>query len=160
MSDALLHTTIESPVGELLLVGDGERLFGLHMQAGRRPGHVPPDSKAASEPFGAAREQLGEYFAGERTEFDLPLAPVGTPFQEEVWSALREIPYGQTASYGELAERIGRASASRAVGMANGRNPISIVVPCHRVIGASGALTGYAGGVERKRFLLELERGN
>jgi methylated-DNA-[protein]-cysteine S-methyltransferase len=159
MSDALLHTTIESPVGELLLVGDGERLLGLHMQAGRRPGHVPPDSRAASEPFAAAREQLGEYFAGERTEFDLPLAPVGTAFQQEVWSALREIPYAQTASYGELAEGIGRPGASRAVGMANGRNPISIVVPCHRVIGASGDLTGYAGGVERKRFLLELERG-
>ena len=159
MSETVLHTTIESPVGDLLLIGDGERLLGLHMQEGRRPGHVPPDAKAASEPFAATREQLSQYFAGERTDFDLPLAPVGTPFQEGVWRALREIPYGETASYGELAERIGRPSASRAVGMANGRNPISIVVPCHRVIGASGELTGYAGGVERKRFLLELERG-
>jgi methylated-DNA-[protein]-cysteine S-methyltransferase len=159
MSETVLHTTIESPVGDLLLIGDGERLLGLHMQEGRRPGHAPPDAKTASEPFAATREQLGEYFAGERTDFDLPLAPVGTPFQEEVWGALREIPYGETASYGELAERIGRPSASRAVGMANGRNPISIVVPCHRVIGASGELTGYAGGVERKRFLLELESG-
>ena len=160
MSETLLHTTIESPVGDLLLIGDGETLLGLHMQEGRRPGHVPPDAKTASEPFAAARDQLDEYFAGERTNFDLPLAPVGTPFQEEVWGALREIPYGETASYGELAERIGRPSASRAVGMANGGNPISIVVPCHRVIGASGELTGYAGGVERKRFLLDLERGS
>ena len=159
MSEARVHTTIESPVGDLLLIGDGERLRGLHMQAGRRPGYVPASSQTAREPFAAAREQLGEYFAGERTDFDLPLAPVGTPFQEDVWSALREIPYGRTASYGELAEWIGRPSASRAVGMANGRNPISIVVPCHRVIGASGDLTGYAGGIERKRFLLELERG-
>ncbi len=159
MSEVRVHTTIESPVGDLLLIGDGERLLGLHMQAGRRPGHVPPDSKTASEPFAAAREQLGEYFAGERTDFELPLAPVGTPFQEEVWSALREIPYGETASYGELAERIGRPSAARAVGMANGRNPISIIVPCHRVIGATGELTGYAGGVERKRLLLDLEGG-
>ena len=159
VSEVLVHTTIESPVGDLMLIGDRERLLGLHMQAGRRPGHVPADSQTASEPFAAAREQLGEYFAGERTDFDLPLAPLGTPFQEEVWSALRGIPYGETASYGELAERIGRPSGSRAVGMANGRNPISIVVPCHRVIGATGELTGYAGGVERKRFLLELERG-
>ena len=104
------------------------------------------------------REQLGRYFAGERDRFDLPLAPHGTAFQQRVWQALTEIPYGRTASYRELAERIGRPTAARALGMANGRNPISIVVPCQRVIGADGQLTGYAGGVDRKRFLLELER--
>ncbi len=157
MSDVLIHTTIPSPVGDLLLIGDGERLRGLHMQTGRRPGSVPAGSRTADEPFAEVREQLAEYFTGERVEFDLPLAPLGTPFQERVWGALTEIPYGRTASYREIAERIGRPSASRAVGAANGRNPISIIVPCHRVIGAGGELTGYAGGVERKRFLLELE---
>jgi methylated-DNA-[protein]-cysteine S-methyltransferase len=157
--ETLYHATIASPVGDLLLISDGERLRGLHMQDGRRPRHVEPDWLGAVEPFAGAREQLGEYFAGERTEFDLPLAPEGTPFQERVWRALRAIPYGQTASYGDLADRIGQPTASRAVGLANGRNPISIIVPCHRVIGASGKLTGYAGGIERKRFLLELEAG-
>ena len=160
MSDALLHTTIESPVGELLLVGDGERLLGLHMQAGRRPGHVPPDSKATSEPFAAAREQLGEYFAGERTEFDLPLAATGTEFERSVWAELERIPYGQTTSYGEIARRIGRPDRARAVGAANGRNPISIVVPCHRVIGADGSLTGYGWGNDRKAWLLDRERNS
>ena len=157
MTQTLLHNTMESPVGDLLLVGDERRLRGLYMQAGRRPATVGPAWKRADEPFAAAREQLGEYFAGERTEFDLPLAPDGTPFQAQVWEALTRIPYGRTASYGEIARGIGHPSASRAVGMANGRNPISILVPCHRVIGTDGKLTGYAGGVERKRFLLELE---
>ena len=153
------YETFASPVGDLLLVGDGAHLHGLYMQEGRKPMRVGAGWRRAREPFAALREQLQQYFAGERTDFDLPLAPVGTPFQEEVWRALREIPYGETASYGELAARIGRPSAARAVGMANGSNPISIVLPCHRVIGASGNLTGYAGGVERKRFLLDLERG-
>jgi methylated-DNA-[protein]-cysteine S-methyltransferase len=157
MTQTLLHNTMESPVGELLLVGDERRLRGLYMQAGRRPATVGAAWKSANEPFAAAREQLGEYFAGERTEFDLHLAPDGTPFQAQVWEALTRIPYGRTASYGEIARGIGHPSASRAVGMANGRNPISIIVPCHRVIGTDGKLTGYAGGVERKRFLLELE---
>ena len=106
----------------------------------------------------AAAEQLASYFAGERTDFDLPLDPVGTPFQQEVWAALRQIPYGETASYGEIAGRLGRTgNGARAVGVANGRNPIPVIVPCHRVVGASGAMTGYAGGMERKRTLLELE---
>jgi methylated-DNA-[protein]-cysteine S-methyltransferase len=105
-----------------------------------------------------ARAQLSAYFAGERTTFDLPLAPVGTPFQQRVWGELRRIPYAETVSYGELANRLGSPGASRAVGLANGRNPIAIVVPCHRVIGADGTLTGYAGGLERKRALLDLER--
>ncbi len=101
--------------------------------------------------------QLDEYFAGDRREFDLPLVPLGSEFQRRVWDGLLEIPYGETISYGELAREIGRPAAARAVGMANGQNPISIVIPCHRVIGADGALTGYAGGVERKRLLLEHE---
>lgn len=157
MTNALLQTTIESPVGELLLVGDERRLHGLYMQGGPHPARVAPGWKRADEPFGTVRDQLGEYFAGERTGFDLPLAPLGTPFQQQVWKALRRIPYGRTASYGDIARGIGHPSASRAVGLANGRNPISIIVPCHRVIGTDGRLTGYAGGVERKRFLLELE---
>jgi methylated-DNA-[protein]-cysteine S-methyltransferase len=153
-----VHTTIASPVGELLLTSDGERLTGLHMQSGRRPGLARADSRRADEPFAEVREQLGQYFAGEREVFDLPLAPDGAPFQQRVWHALTRIPYGRTATYGELAARVRRPTAARAVGMANGRNPISIVVPCHRVIGANGRITGYAGGVDRKRFLLELER--
>ena len=155
MTETMLHTTIESPVGDLLLLGDEERLHGLCMQEGRRP--AAPDWTSAREPFAAARDQLAEYFGGERTEFDLPLARLGTQFQEQVWDALRRIPYGRTASYGEIARGIGHRTASRAVGMANGSNPISIIVPCHRVIGTDGKLTGYAGGLERKRFLLELE---
>ncbi len=105
------------------------------------------------------RAQLEEYFAGERTSFDIPLAPEGAPFEREVWRALEEIPYGETVSYGEIARRVGQPTAARAVGTANGRNPIAVIVPCHRVIGADGSLTGYGGGLERKRLLLELERG-
>jgi methylated-DNA-[protein]-cysteine S-methyltransferase len=154
-----LYTRISSAVGELLLVGDELWLREVHM-ADRRGGPAgTSDWRRADEPFAAAREQLAEYFAGERRDFDLPLAPEGTPFQQRVWSALRDIPYGETRSYGELAEQIGRPGAARAVGLANGRNPISIVVPCHRVIGSDGSLTGYGGGVERKRQLLELEAG-
>jgi len=128
------------------------------MQAGRAALAVPSGWRPASEPFEDARTQLAEYFAGRRRRFELPLAMDGTPFQRRVWQALREIPYGRTTSYGELAHRIGRSpSASRAVGMANGRNPIAVVVPCHRVVGADGSLTGFGGGLERKRLLLELE---
>jgi methylated-DNA-[protein]-cysteine S-methyltransferase len=153
----ILYQALQSPLGELLLVGDEERLRGLHFQQGRRPIGVDASWKRAEEPFARARTQLGEYFAGERVEFDLSAAGAGTPFQRRVWAALARIPYGETISYGELARRVGRPGAARAVGMANGRNPISIVVPCHRVIGADGGLTGYGGGVQRKRFLLELE---
>ena len=106
-----------------------------------------------------AAGQLGEYFAGERRTFDLPLAPEGTDFQRRVWAQLRAIPYGSTSTYGEVARAIGATNGFRAVGLANGRNPIAIIVPCHRVIGADGSLTGYAGGMERKRFLLDLEAG-
>jgi methylated-DNA-[protein]-cysteine S-methyltransferase len=153
-----VHTVIDSPVGPLTLVAVDGALDGCYMDAQR---HRPTDAIFGDpdpEPFGLAAEQLGEYFAGDRQEFDLPLAVAGTSFQQRVWAALREIPYGETESYGELAARIGSPGASRAVGLANGRNPIGIIVPCHRVIGASGSLTGYGGGIERKRQLLDMER--
>jgi methylated-DNA-[protein]-cysteine S-methyltransferase len=158
-TEPLLHTTIESPIGDLLLLGDGDALRGVYMQAGRKPVRVADAWQAADEPFAQARSQLEQYFAGERTSFDLPLAAEGSEFERRVWRALEDIPFGETQSYGEVAERIGAPGAARAVGLANGRNPISIVVPCHRVIGANGTLTGYGGGLERKRFLLELEQG-
>jgi len=145
-------TTIDSPVGPLTVqVNDA----GAVISALFGEPELPTEPSAASD---AAAEQFREYFAGERTSFDLDLALVGTPFQQRVWSALREIPFGDTASYGELAARIGQPTASRAVGLANGRNPIAIVVPCHRVIGAAGRLIGYAGGLDRKRWLLDHER--
>lgn len=150
-------TTVPSPIGDLLLAGDDTALTGLYM--GVHPGG--PDATAGwrrdAAPFATVTEQLEAYFDGQRTDFDLPLAPRGTDFQLRVWAALREIPYGQTWSYGALAARLGNPNASRAVGLANGRNPISIVVPCHRVIGADGRLVGYGGGLERKRVLLDLE---
>ena len=154
------YATYESPVGPLLLLGDGRAVRGLYMQDGRRPG--APDAAAPAVAGGLldrVRDQLDEYFAGARTTFDVPLAAGGTPFQQRVWAELARIPYGRTVTYGELASRIGSPGAARAVGAANGLNPISIVVPCHRVIGSTGTLTGYAGGVERKRFLLDLEAG-
>ena len=147
-------TTVDSPVGPLLLTSDSTALTRL-LFGGR------PDPTWSTEPcpvLDRAVTQLAEYFRGERTDFDLPLAPAGTPFQLAVWQALRDIPYGETINYGELATRVGNVRASRAVGLANGRNPISIVVPCHRVIGANGSLTGYGGGLDRKRLLLDLER--
>jgi methylated-DNA-[protein]-cysteine S-methyltransferase len=155
----LLYTLEESPIGELLLLGDGHTLHGLYMQGGRRPKPIAEEWERSSEPFAAVSAQLHEYFAGERTAFELPLAMTGTPFERRVWDALTCIPYGETLSYGELARQIGQPSAARAVGLANGRNPISVIVPCHRVIGANGTLTGYGGGLERKRILLELEQG-
>ena len=147
-------TTTDSPVGPLLLTSDGRALTRVLFDA-------DPDPDWSAQPcdlLDRAVEQLREYFAGERTEFDLPLAPDGTPFQRRVWEALRTIPYAETISYRQLATRVGNPSASRAVGLANGRNPISLVVPCHRVIGADGSLTGYGGGLDRKRTLLDLER--
>jgi len=153
----LLHTTIKSPIGELLLVGDGNALRGLHMQEGRKPAKVAPGWERQPDAFTEVRTQVSEYFAGQRTTFELPLEPIGTLFQLQVWQALQEIPYGETVSYAELARRIGRPSAPRAVGAANGSNPLSIIVPCHRLIGTNGSPTGYAGGMERKRLLLDLE---
>jgi methylated-DNA-[protein]-cysteine S-methyltransferase len=153
----LLYTTIESPIGELLLLGDGEALHGLHMQEGRKPIELNPDWRREPAAFEPVIEQLREYFAGRRTTFDVDLVMHGAPFQRRVWRALQDIEYGETISYGELARRIDQPTAARAVGMANGCNPISVIVPCHRVIGANGSLTGYGGGVERKRLLLDLE---
>lgn len=156
------HTAIDSPVGRLTLVATDGVLSGLYMDLQRhRPadetfGAFVPDSRTS--PFGEAADQLAAYFAGERTEFDMPLTLHGTAFQQRVWTALREIPYGETISYGELATEIGNPAASRAVGLANGRNPIGVIVPCHRVVGSTGDLTGYGGGIERKRFLLAFER--
>jgi methylated-DNA-[protein]-cysteine S-methyltransferase len=149
-----LYDTIDTPIGELLLASDGDALAAVHMNG--TPGR---DWRRDPAAVGEPAEQLQAYFAGELREFDLQLAPHGTPFQREVWSALRDIPYGSTISYAELAVAVGRPHAARAVGAANGRNPIAVVIPCHRVIGASGALTGYGGGLGRKRLLLDLEAG-
>jgi len=152
------HTIVGSPLGPITLVADGDALACLYLDVQRYPDDVGDTDAGDSVVLKEAERQLAEYFAGERTEFDLPLAAAGTPFQRRVWSALCDIPYGETISYGELARRIGQPTASRAVGLANGRNPISIVVPCHRVIGSSGKLIGYGGGLDRKQTLLELER--
>jgi methylated-DNA-[protein]-cysteine S-methyltransferase len=151
------YTTITSPIGDLLVLSDGIALRGLSMQGGPHPRALDPEWKHDDEPFDQVIAQIEEYFDAKRTTFELPLVLEGTPFQQRVWAALRAIPYGTTISYGELAARIGRPRASRAVGLANGRNPISVIVPCHRVIGADGSLTGYGGGLERKRLLLGLE---
>jgi methylated-DNA-[protein]-cysteine S-methyltransferase len=152
------YSTMASPVGELLLVGDGNALTGLYMEVQKHGRRVTPELVRDDAAFTDARTQLAAYFAGELHAFSLLLAPRGTPFQRRVWQALGEIPYGTTESYGALAARIDRPGAARAVGLANGRNPIGIIVPCHRVIGANGSLTGYGGGLERKRWLLDHER--
>ena len=154
------HTVMDSPVGPLTLVATGGALSGLYMEQQRyRPGEETFGERDDSL-FAEAVEQLAEYFAGDRSEFDLPLALSGTAFQRTVWSALREIPYGETVSYGEIAMRIGRPTAARAVGLANGKNPVGIIVPCHRVVGSTGDLTGYGGGLDRKRHLLDFERAH
>ena len=152
------HALQDSPVGVLTLVtDDGRSVSGLYFAEGRhRPGQERFGTRHDAV-LPALREQLAEYWSGRLTEFDVELNPVGTAFQQQVWRALREVPYASTCSYGDLARQIGRPSAVRAVGAANGRNPLCIVLPCHRVIGAGGALTGYAGGIERKRALLDLE---
>lgn len=155
--DPLAYTTVPSPLGDLLLIGDEFRLSGLYMSTAHWGKAVGDDWIQDKSPFQDAVRQLDAYFAGDLKSFDLPLDLRGTPFQLKVWQALQEIPYGQTISYGELARRVGNPKASRAVGLANGKNPVSIIVPCHRVIGASGSLTGYGGGIERKRWLLDLE---
>ena len=149
------YTTIDSPIGELLLAGDEEGLRRVSMS----PFSVASDWTRDDEFFGDACGQLEQYFRGERREFDLPLKLDGNSFELSVWDALREIPYGETTSYGKVARSLGHPDAPRAVGAANGRNPVAIIVPCHRVIGANGSLTGYGGGLERKRFLLDLEAG-
>ena len=153
----VLYTTVAGPLGELLLAGDGRALQRLAFpSAGGRP-PVGAGWRHAEEPFADARRQLGEYFAGERTEFELTLDLQGSDFDRRVWAELGRIPYGRTAAYGDVARAIGAPGEARAVGAANARNPLAIVVPCHRVIGADGSLTGYGGGLDRKRALLELE---
>jgi methylated-DNA-[protein]-cysteine S-methyltransferase len=152
---------LQTPIGELTLTASGTALTGVYFPTSR---HGPP---SVAKPgwvedgegliLGRARQQLAEYFAGKRTTFDLPLAAEGTEFERSVWDALRTIPYGATTSYGEIARRLGDARNARAVGTANGKNPIPIIVPCHRVIGANGDLTGFGGGIDRKRWLLEHE---
>jgi methylated-DNA-[protein]-cysteine S-methyltransferase len=158
LSRRLAYTTIPSPLDDLLLVGDDEGLAGLYTVEHRGGPAVGPSWVRDPAPFVEARAQLEAYFAGELEEFDLRLAPRGTPWQLRVWEALRAIPYAATASYSEIAARVCTPAAARAVGHANGRNPLSVVVPCHRVVGADGRLTGYGGGLERKRWLLDHER--
>jgi len=152
------HTVVDSPIGPITLAAGDGVLAGLYLEQSR----YPPTPELLGDPdpgaFAEVADQLAQYFDGRRAEFDLPLALVGTPFQQRVWAALREIPFGEVISYRELAERIGQPTASRAVGLANGRNPISIIVPCHRVVGSSGGLTGYGGGLHRKRHLIDFER--
>lgn len=153
----MTYAILDSPLGPLTLVAQDDAVAGIYMTEHR---HMPPvsgdrDDKALP----SLREQLTAYFARELKDFDVRLAVTGTPFQQRVWAALAEIPYGETWSYGQLAEHIGSPRAVRAVGLANGKNPVSIVVPCHRVVGSDGSLTGYGGGLERKQLLLALERG-
>lgn len=153
------HTVTDSPYGPLTLVAEDGVLCGLYMTGQR---HRPPQEtfgERDDRPFGEAIDQLEVYFAGELKEFTLELRLSGTPFQRGVWEQLRRIPYGETRSYGQLADALGSPTASRAVGLANGRNPIGIIVPCHRVVGADGGLTGYGGGLDRKQRLLDFESG-
>ncbi|CAL9603059.1 methylated-DNA--[protein]-cysteine S-methyltransferase [Streptomyces sp. enrichment culture] len=153
------HTVIDSPYGPLTLVADDGVLCGLYMTDQR---HRPAEETFGPRddtPFGEAQEQLEAYFRGELKEFTVRLRLHGTEFQRRVWQQLARIPYGETRTYGQLADALGNPAASRAVGLANGKNPVGIIVPCHRVVGADGGLTGYGGGLERKQRLLDLERG-
>jgi len=149
--------TIDSPIGELMLTADDVGLTGLYTKPAKYGPKIDRSWRRDDGRLAPVREQLDAYFAGALTEFDLDLAPEGTAFQMRVWRALCDIRLGETVSYGALARRLGNPNASRAVGLANGQNPISIIVPCHRVIGADGSLTGYGGGLPRKRFLLQHE---
>jgi methylated-DNA-[protein]-cysteine S-methyltransferase len=153
----LCCTQIDSPVGPLLLAGDDAGLREIRFVAGRRPQSPDPTWQPDAKPFAEAIRQLRSYFAGERKDFDLPLILEGTDFQLSVWHNLRKIPYGETISYLQLAEKIGNPKAVRAVGLANGANPIPIIIPCHRVIGSNGSLTGFGGGLPAKQKLLALE---
>ena len=153
------HTIVDSPLGPLTLVATDGVLSALYMDAQR---YLPDEAtfgERRDTGFEEATRQLAEYFTGERTTFTIPLAPQGTPFQRRVWDGLARIPYGETKTYGQLATEISERHMTRAVGSATGRNPIGIIVPCHRLVGADGSLTGYAGGLERKRYLLDLEQG-
>ncbi len=155
--NTILTTTVDSPIGPLTLTAADGLLTGMHMHEQRHAPAAAPEWRRDDAWFTQVTGQLKAYFAGELTRFDLPMRLCGTEFQRQVWSGLQAIPYGETISYGELARRVGNPGASRAVGLANGRNPIAIVVPCHRVIGSNGQLTGYGGGIDRKVWLLEHE---
>jgi methylated-DNA-[protein]-cysteine S-methyltransferase len=148
---------MDTPIGNVLLAGSSHALTRVHFQSGPRPLRPLAAWRRDAAPFATALQQLREYFNGERRSFELPLSPHGTAFQLGVWRALCTIPYGQTTSYGELARQLGLRNGARAVGLANGANPLPIIVPCHRVIGADGSLTGFGGGLETKRALLALE---
>ena len=148
----MIRSVMQSPVGALTVCSDGGAIIGI------RFGNLGDDEPDAV--ISEAIRQLGEYFDGKRKSFELPLKPCGTPFQKSVWRALSDIPYGETRAYGDIAKSVGNEKACRAVGMANNKNPIAIVIPCHRVIGADGSLTGYAAGTDIKKFLLELENNN
>jgi len=155
---SVLFTTVDSPIGPLTLMARDGNLTHLVMQDQAHATTAPAGSTRDDDAFTGVAAQLDEYFAGERTTFDVPMRLDGTDFQRRVWTELCGIPYGETISYGELARRVGNPKASRAVGLANGRNPIAVIVPCHRVIAADGSLGGYGGGTDRKVHLLELER--
>lgn len=153
------YTLMDSPLQTLIIGSDGEHIVRLFMDGQKYASRLDHHWKRDDALLADAVSQLGAYFAGELTRFDLPLKPAGTAFQQQVWQALTDIPYGKTASYGEIANRLNKPKAVRAVGAANGRNPIGIIIPCHRVVGANGSLTGYAGGIERKQWLLRHEQG-
>jgi methylated-DNA-[protein]-cysteine S-methyltransferase len=155
--ETVWYDFLPTPIGKLLLAADVEGLRDVWFETGKHKKEPDPQWQRNDAKVAFAAKQLNEYFAGERQDFDLPLHPIGTPFQIDVWHALANIPYGMTISYGELARRIGQPQAVRAVGAANGRNPLPIVLPCHRVIGADGSLTGFGGGLPTKRFLLAME---
>jgi len=157
MNNNTFYTKLSSPIGELLALSDGESLTGLYYENHRRGPIQTANLRRDVGPFQGLQAELAAYFAGELDTFSIQLAPRGTEFQREVWNELLRIPRGQTLTYGELAAKVGNPKAVRAAGAANARNPISIIIPCHRVIGANAALTGYAGGVERKQWLLRHE---
>jgi methylated-DNA-[protein]-cysteine S-methyltransferase len=157
MSKSLCHTEFESPIGRIVVEGDEDAVTGLYLPAHKGWNGTAEGSRPSDRCFTNVLSQLEQFFAGERQTFDVPLRSAGTPFQERVWQALGTIPYGKTMTYAQLAGRVGQPGASRAVGAANGRNPISILVPCHRVVGTNGRLTGYAGGLGAKQWLLEWE---
>jgi len=158
ITDKVFFTVMNSPIGPLTLTSNGSSLTGVYFEGRGGPAGPDSDWERTDSRLRAATEQLEQYFAGERSIFQLPLSPEGTPFQRKVWDALVRIPFATTLSYGELACRIGLPGAARAVGQANGSNPLAVIVPCHRVIGSNGRLTGYGGGKERKRWLLNFER--
>ena len=153
----MYYSHFDSPIGPLLLNGSRDQLEGLYFSTGKKARGADESWERADEPFLRVKKQLKEYFAGERKSFDLELAPQGTDFQLSVLAALQDIPYGETCSYADIAQRIGNAKAVRAVGSANGNNPIALIIPCHRVIGSNGSLTGFGGGLDTKRYLLDLE---